>query len=83
MFNKYFVYILASKRNGTLYILCWFRACSLNRNILVQSRTIEPAKHDVSGEHAGMTYKVSLIYCLYLVVGQASPLVIIMSGEDA
>src|SRR3989339_1211793 len=24
--------------------LCWFRACSLNRNILVQSRTIEPAK---------------------------------------
>ncbi|MDO8744172.1 MAG: four helix bundle protein, partial [Candidatus Brocadiaceae bacterium] len=23
---------------------CWFRACSLNRNILVQSRTIEPAK---------------------------------------
>ena len=25
-------------------LLCWFRACSLNRNILVQSRTIEPAK---------------------------------------
>ena len=26
----------------------WFRACSLNRNILVQSRTIEPAKGDLS-----------------------------------
>src|SRR3989304_6403761 len=25
-------------------LLCWFRACSLNRNILVQSRTIEPAE---------------------------------------
>ncbi|HHT9147339.1 MAG TPA: hypothetical protein ACFYD4_16925 [Candidatus Wunengus sp. YC61] len=24
--------------------LCWFRACSLNRNISVQPRTIEPAK---------------------------------------
>ena len=45
--------------------LCWFRACSLNRNILVQSRTIEPAKENwgaVSGIEIRLPLAATFFY---------------------